>query len=269
MSEEDSASSPLAITEEKKFIVHSDKENEMDLYLRNYNNEEFSISILTKNEYPSKKYELKCDLEKIQKNRFFKIFINFEEIMKELENKIKESTIIEEDNNLINIEIPIGLTVINHINLELKKVEKTAEEINNELLEKMQEQKNEIENLKNKIEELNNIINELRNRNNIINNQINEKNNNLNKNNQEINKLNQNIEILKKKENELNNKIKDLEINNKKLKDENKLEKENIKRLEERIKREEENRKKFEEKERKKQLEIEKKPELVIKGNKK
>ena len=146
MNEEDSVSnSTLEITEEKKFFVISDKENEMELYLRNYSNEEFSISILTKNEYPSKKYELKCDLEKIQKNRFFKIFINFEEIMKELENKIKQSTIIEE-NNLINIEIPIGLTVINHINLVLKKVEKTAEEINSELSEKIQQQNNEIEN---------------------------------------------------------------------------------------------------------------------------
>ena len=170
----------------------------MELYLRNYSNEEFSISILTKNEYPSKKYELKCDLEKIQKNRFFKIFINFEEIMKELENKIKQSIIIEE-NNLINIEIPIGLTVINHINLVLKKVEKTAEEINSELSEKIQQQNNEIENFKKKIEELNNIINELRNTHNNLNNQINEKDNILNKNNTKIVELNQNIEILKKK----------------------------------------------------------------------
>ena len=267
MSEEDSASSPSSVTEEKSFIINTDKENEMDLYLRNYNNEEFSISILTKNEYPSKKYELKCNLEKIQKNRFFKIFINFEEIMKELENKINESTFIEEDDDLINIEIPIGLTIIKNINLELKKVEKTTEEINNELLEKIKEQNNDIENKNKKIEELNNIIKELRNRNNNLNNQINEKDNNLNINNQEIKKLNQNNEILKKKENDLINKIKEYEADIKKLKEEKNLERENKKREEERIKIEEENRKKLEEEKRKLELEIQENPELLIKGN--
>ena len=38
--------------------------------------------------YYQKKYELKYNLEEFQKNRFFKIFINIDEIMKELENKI-------------------------------------------------------------------------------------------------------------------------------------------------------------------------------------
>ncbi len=56
------------------------------MYLRNYNNEELSISLFNNNEAPTKKYELKYNLEEFQKNRFFKIFINIEEIMKELEN---------------------------------------------------------------------------------------------------------------------------------------------------------------------------------------
>ena len=157
--EEDSASSHNSLIEEKSFIIETDKKNKMDLYLRIFNNEEFAISIYTKNEYPTRKFELKCDLEEIQKNRFFRIFINIDEIMKELEDKIKKSTFIEE-NDLINIEIPIGLIIIENINLNIKLVEKTTKEINEELKQKIQEQEEEIKNLKNNNNNLNNQINE-------------------------------------------------------------------------------------------------------------
>ena len=70
--------------EERKFKIKTNKNNEMELILRNYNNEELTITIFNNNESPTKKYELKCNLEEFQKNRFFKIFINIEEIMKEL-----------------------------------------------------------------------------------------------------------------------------------------------------------------------------------------
>ena len=59
MSEEDSALSSVDIIYEKKFNIETDKENKMELFLRNYNNDEFGISIYNNNEYPSKKYELK------------------------------------------------------------------------------------------------------------------------------------------------------------------------------------------------------------------
>ena len=77
--------------EERKFNITTNKNNEMELILRNYNNEELSITIFNNNETELKKYELKCNLEEFQKNRFFKIFINIEEIKKELENKIENS----------------------------------------------------------------------------------------------------------------------------------------------------------------------------------
>ena len=83
-SEDNSSSSPSVLTEEKKYIIKTDKDNEMDLYLRNYNNETFSISLYSKNKYPSEKYEYKADLEGLQKNNFFKIFINISDIIKEL-----------------------------------------------------------------------------------------------------------------------------------------------------------------------------------------
>ena len=181
--EEDSASSHNSLTEEKIFTIETDKKNKMDLYLRIFNNEEFAISIYTKNEYPTRKFELKCDLEEIQKNRFFRIFINIDEIMKELEDKIKKSTFIEE-NDLINIEIPIGLIIIENINLNIKLVEKTTKEINEELKQKIQEQEEEIKNLKNQLN--NNNIN--------LNNQINEKDEIINKLREEIAQLKNNNE---------------------------------------------------------------------------
>ena len=192
--EEDSASSHNSlIEEEKSFTIETDKKNEMDLYLRIYNNEEFefAISIYTKNEYPKRKFELKCDLEEIQKNRFFRIFTKIEEIMRELEDKIKKSTFIEE-NDFINIEIPIGLIIIENINLNIKLVEKTTKEINEELKNKIQEQEEEIKNLKNQLNELNNNINIINNNNNNLNNKINEKD-------KIIQKLREEISQLKKK----------------------------------------------------------------------
>ena len=50
----------------KKFKIKTDKNNEMELSLRNYNNEELSITLsnnnFNNNENNSKKYELKCNL---------------------------------------------------------------------------------------------------------------------------------------------------------------------------------------------------------------
>ena len=194
--EEDSASSHNSLTEEKRFIIETDKKNKMDLYLRIYNDEEFAISIYTKNEYPTRKFELKCDLEEIQKNRFFRIFVNIDEIMKELEDKIKKSTFIEE-NDLINIEIPIGLIIIENINLNIKLVEKTTKEINEELKNKIQEQEEEIKNLKNQINQINN-----------LNYQINEKDEIINKLREEITQLKNNNERIQNEKTSNKNKLK-------------------------------------------------------------
>ena len=196
-SEEDSVSSGTILTEEKKFIIKTDKNNEMDLFLRIYDNDEFAISIYTKNEYPTRKFELKVDLEEIQKNRFFRIFINIDEIMKELEHKIKKSSFIEE-NDLITIEIPIGLIVIDTINLNIQSVEKTCQEINEDLKTKIQEQIKEINDLKNKIKDLNNIINTINNDKNNLNNQILEKDENNKKLREENNQLKIDKEKIKK-----------------------------------------------------------------------
>ena len=52
----------MEIIEEKKYKIITNKNNEMDLFIKNYNNEELSITLFNNNENPSKKYELKCDL---------------------------------------------------------------------------------------------------------------------------------------------------------------------------------------------------------------
>ena len=117
--------------------------------------------------------------------------------MKELEHKIKKSSFIEE-NDLITIEIPIGLIVIDSINLNIQLVEKTFQEINEDLETKIQEQIEEINDLKNKIKDLNNIINTINNDKNNLNNQILEKDENNKKLREENNQLKIDKEKIKK-----------------------------------------------------------------------
>ena len=147
----------MEVIEEKKYKIRTNKNNEMELFLKNYNNEELSITLLNNNEFPIKKYELKCNLEEFQKNRFFKIFINVEEIMKELENKISKSIFIE-DTNCIIIEIKIGLTIINEILLIIEEKEKNKDEIIEELNKNIKILENKIKENKNKLKEKENEI---------------------------------------------------------------------------------------------------------------
>ena len=153
----------MEIIEEKKYVIKTDKNNEMELYLRNYNNEELSFSLFSINQSLSKKYELKCNLEEFQRNRFFKIFINIEEIIKELEKKIEHSKFIE-DSNCIIIEIKIGLIIINEIILVIEEDEKSNEEKINELSEKNEKLKEIINNLTTEKEKLLNNIQQINNK---------------------------------------------------------------------------------------------------------
>ena len=182
-SENDSASSFDSITEEKSFIIETNKKNKMDLFLRIYNYEEFAIFINSKNENPARNYELKFTLEEVQKNRFFKIFLSVEEIMKELEVKI-ENSIFFEENDSINIEIPIGLVVIKCLYLTIGLTKKAKQRINEEL--------------KNKIEEQNEEIEKLKIQNNKLNNNLNLINETIKKLKEENNQLKKNNEIIKK-----------------------------------------------------------------------
>ena len=129
------------ILREKSFIIQTDKKNDYNLTLTVFNNNTIDITICSTKEIPLKKFVLNCSMEDLLKNRFFKIFINVEEVFRELETKITNSNIIEET-NVIFLDIPIGLNVINDVILEIKQIEKSKDDIIEEL-------KNEITNLKN------------------------------------------------------------------------------------------------------------------------
>ena len=180
----------MNIIEEKIHKIKTDKNNEMELYLRNYNNEKLSITLFSNNQIPSKKYELNCNLEELQKNRFFKIFINVEEIIKELNNKIKKSKFIE-DSNCIIIVIQIGLFIINEIILVIDEKEKKNEEKINELLINKEKMEKIINNLTNENEKLSKNIQQLKTEHQIeivkLKNKLKEKKLNEEKNNLKIN----------------------------------------------------------------------------------
>ena len=144
---------------EKEFILISDKKIEYKIKLSINDNNLFNITAITTKNIPLKKYSLSLSMNDLNKHRFFKIFINTEEIFRELENKIEKSTIIEET-NLLYLDIPIGLIVINDVILEIKEVEKSKDEIIEELRNELT-YKNELINQKdNKIKEMENKLNE-------------------------------------------------------------------------------------------------------------
>ncbi len=140
----------INLLKEMKYNITTEKNNKMDLYIRYYDNEEISISIYSINKIPSVKYELRSNLEEFQKNRFFKIFNNIDELILELDSKIEKTTILEETNLLV-LDIPIGLKIINDILLEIKIVEKTPTEKIEELIEYNNKLNEENEKLRNEL----------------------------------------------------------------------------------------------------------------------
>ncbi len=182
------------ILNEKDFILTSDKKNVFQAKLFISNNELFCIN-LTTNNFPSKKYSISLTMNELIKNRFFKIFINLEEVFRELENKIEKSNIIE-DTNLIYLDIPIGLNVINDIILEIKETEKSNDEIIKELTNELEKKNKLIIEKDTKINELENL---LKNKSQIIPNEnnksfefLNSKNENNDKTNKPFDSKNEN-----------------------------------------------------------------------------
>jgi hypothetical protein len=129
----------INILKEKKIILISDKNIEYNVKLFITNNDLFCINLSTTQNIPFKNYSLSLSMNELIKNRFFKIFINLDEIFRELENKIEKSIIIE-DSNLLYLDIPIGLNVIKDIILEIKETKKSNEDIIQELETKINNQ---------------------------------------------------------------------------------------------------------------------------------
>ena len=123
----------IYVLREKSCVLQTDKSNEYELKFSVFNNNTINITICSTKQIISKnKFVLKCSMEELKKNRFFKLFINVEEVFRELETRLEKSNIIEET-NAIFLDIPIGLNVINDVILEIKQIEKSNEDINEEL----------------------------------------------------------------------------------------------------------------------------------------
>ena len=117
------------ILKEKEFTLISDKNNEYRVKIFITSNDLFCINLFSNNNNDlSKKYSLSLSMKDLIKNRFFKMFINLDEVFIELDNKIERSNIIE-DTNLIYLDIPIGLNVINDVILEINESQKSKDEI--------------------------------------------------------------------------------------------------------------------------------------------
>ena len=120
------------ILKEKEFTLISDKNNEYKVKVFITSNDLFCINLFSNTNNLSRKYSLSLSMNELIKIRFFKMFINLDEVFKELDNKIERACIIE-DTNIIYLDIPIGLNVINDIILDINECQKSKDEIINEL----------------------------------------------------------------------------------------------------------------------------------------
>ena len=100
-------------------------------------------------------YENSFSLSQIQKNKYFKMCENIEEVSLVLLDLFKsnEKKIIEETNE-INLLIPINSPLVKEIIFNLKQKEKNIEEKVNELYKIIEIQQKEINTLKNEVKEL-------------------------------------------------------------------------------------------------------------------
>ena len=154
----------IYILKEKSCLIKTDETNAYKLTLSVFSNNTIDITICSTNQIPSKKFVLKCKMEELLKNRFFKLFLNVDEVFRELETKIENSVFIEES-NVIFLDIPIGLNIINDVILEIKQIEKSKDDIIEELNKEITELKNKSNKLQNdlnlKIKEQESKINEI------------------------------------------------------------------------------------------------------------
>ena len=116
------------ILKEKEFTLISDKNNEYKVKVFITSNDLFCIYLFSGGNNLHKKYSLSLSMKELIKIRFFKMFINLDEVFRELDNKIERASIIE-DTNILYLDIPIGLNVINDIILEINETQKSKDEI--------------------------------------------------------------------------------------------------------------------------------------------
>ena len=205
-----------SIIRQKEFVLTSDKKNVFNAKLYITTNDLFCLDLVTIIDFQSKKYSISLTMNDLIKDRFFKIFIDLDEVFRELESKIENSNILE-DTNQIYLDVPIGLNVINDIILEIKESNKSNEDIIEDLTNQINEQNILIKEKDIKIKELENKLNEYQNKSNENNEKLNSDililKNTIQKNKEEF-KLNELMSIDKLKILEKTNSEKDKQIEN-------------------------------------------------------
>ena len=149
----------------KKLDLKSDKNNEFEIQL--YIFEEYIIFEGTsKKLIPQKRYKKIYTLNDIQKNKFFLIYENINEIYEEIQNQINEKEkqlkLIEKENKLI-LNIPLNIKKINELLFEIDEiVENISIKINDlySYINKLTKEVDDLNEKNKKLEEKNKILEE-------------------------------------------------------------------------------------------------------------
>ena len=71
----------IFVLKEKKYFIKSDKNNQYEIIFSIYDNDIIKLTVNSTDIIPKKNFILSCTLEELIKNRFFKLFINIDEVL--------------------------------------------------------------------------------------------------------------------------------------------------------------------------------------------
>ena len=162
------------LDKEEKYCIKSDKDNDFNVKIKKYSSY-IEIEALNQN-YNTKKFIEKYTLQKLHENKFLLICESIDDIYDELIFLFSKNTaIIKEKENILNIIISIEHAKYKELNFKLKSKQKTNKEL---------------------YEELYNIISNLQKENKIKDEKINKCNQEINNLKSEINNMKKQIDIL-------------------------------------------------------------------------
>ena len=162
------------LDKEEKYCIKSDKDNDFNVKIKKYSSY-IEIEALNQN-YNTKKFIEKYTLHKLHENNFLLICESIDDIYDELIFLFSKNTaIIKEKENILNIIISIEHAKYKELNFKLKSKQKTNKEL---------------------YEELYNIISNLQKENKIKDERINKCNQEINNLKSEINNMKKQIDIL-------------------------------------------------------------------------
>ena len=163
---------------EKKFNILTDKGHNYEIILKSNNLSSIKFESIVKDDLTIYNYSSIFTIEKIKENKYFLMFDTIDEIINEINLLLEKNSpsIIEESEGII-LKIPLNTSKIKEITFFINKKTKNNNEkidelyliishlknqINKELLFKLNEQNDEINKLKNIVNQQNNEINNFR-----------------------------------------------------------------------------------------------------------